>query len=150
MATGATLSVFATVANERALQEARFYYKIRPVNTIQRSFQVSQVKETAWYTVKIAEKYCGCRAWQRSGLPCVHAARALLELDVGGDPAACTSEVYSCANWVATYVATVKPVAPEDEWVANDDHRIVVLPPFDAVRRSGHLQTKRIASRGMD
>jgi len=150
-ASGAILSKFATVANKAALQSARFYYQIRPINTVEQSFQVSKVSEMAWYTVRLRKKYCACRIWQRSGLPCVHVACALVELAVCGNPAAYTSEVYACEHWIAAYAATIQPVAPECKWVAAEgDKRLLVLPPYAEVCQSGHLVSRRMPSRGMD
>jgi hypothetical protein len=89
---GAILSKFATVANKRALQEACFYYQLRRVNTIEQSSQVLKVSKATWYTARLRNKYCTCRAWERSGLLCVHAACALINLAVCGNPAAYTSK----------------------------------------------------------
>ncbi|CAI9293435.1 unnamed protein product [Lactuca saligna] len=98
--------------------------------------------ESRWldvvYEVDLHKRTCGCRSWQQTGIPCVHAISAILCLNRN-------IEGY-VANWYTTqmfgscYMYNIKPINGHEMWPTNDMNTIL---PEKRRRMSGRPKINR-------
>ncbi|XP_074360664.1 uncharacterized protein LOC141700902 [Apium graveolens] len=103
-----------------------------------RTYQVFRVNEAECevltaempFVVDIQKRQCACQGWQLLGLPCSHAAAALLFCN----QIVCrfTESCYSAATYRNAYSETIHPVPDKRHWNQDDevsDLNIVIYPP---------------------
>ncbi|CAN0893143.1 hypothetical protein LINGRAHAP2_LOCUS17978 [Linum grandiflorum] len=93
------------------------------------------------FCVHVAQKKCSCRAWDLSGIPCVHAITCILS--EGMDPAQCISGWYSIKNFSLTYSNVMEPMDGPKLWPSSN-YEDVLPPAFRAM--PGRPKKKRILS----
>nr|KAJ0209863.1 hypothetical protein LSAT_V11C400185160 [Lactuca sativa] len=85
--------------------------------------------ESRWlnevYAVDLHKRTCGCRSWQPTGIPCVHAISAILCLN--GNIEEYVANLYTTKMFGRYYKYNVKPINGHEMWLANDMNTI--LPP---------------------
>ncbi|XP_027921419.1 uncharacterized protein LOC114179318 [Vigna unguiculata] len=82
--------------------------------------------------VNIGSHSCSCRDWQLNGIPCSHAAAALISCRK--DVYAFTHKSFSVASYRNTYAESIHYIPAKLEWSkieksAMDDNMVVVRPP---------------------
>lgn len=103
-----------------------------------RTYQVFRVNEAEYqvlsaevpFIVDIQKRQCACQRWQLLGLPCSHAAAALLFCN----QIVChiTESCYTAATYRHAYSETIHPVPDKRKWNQADDIsdlNIVINPP---------------------
>ncbi|GMJ05648.1 MUSTANG 3 [Hibiscus trionum] len=98
--------------------------------------------------VNIGKHSCSCRDWQLYGIPCSHAAAALLSCRK--DVYAFTEKCFTVANYQETYSEEIHPIPGKIEWrklgevpsTMNEDAQVVRPPKFR--RPPGRPEKKRI------
>ncbi|KAL4557094.1 hypothetical protein LXL04_035264 [Taraxacum kok-saghyz] len=94
---------------------------------IQRYWQVtpSGPEQYEVYAVDLEETTCRCRAWQLTGIACVHGIAAILFLN--GNPEDYVAVWFQTKVFSSSYRYTIKPVNGADMWANVDAHTI--FPP---------------------
>lgn len=83
--------------------------------------------------VNIGSHSCSCRDWQLNGIPCSHAAAALISCRK--DVYAYTQKCFTAASYKDTYAEGIHPIPGKLEWSKTDkstmdeDNVLVVRPP---------------------
>ncbi|KAG5023234.1 hypothetical protein JHK85_019576 [Glycine max] len=82
--------------------------------------------------VNIGSHSCSCRDWQLNGIPCSHAAAALISCRK--DVYAFSQKCFTAASFRDTYAETIHPIPGKLEWSKTgnssmDDNILVVRPP---------------------
>lgn len=83
--------------------------------------------------VNIGSHSCSCRDWQLNGIPCSHAAAALISCRK--DVYAYTQKCFTAASYKDTYAEGIHPIPGKLEWsktdksTMDDDNVLVVRPP---------------------
>ncbi|KAL4573219.1 hypothetical protein LXL04_020018 [Taraxacum kok-saghyz] len=77
------------------------------------------------YAVHLEHHTCGCRSWQLTGIPCVHAVAAILFLN--GNPEDYVAVWYTTSMFGSCYRYPIKPINGPDMWPTVDCNPI--LPP---------------------
>ncbi|KAI8569475.1 hypothetical protein RHMOL_Rhmol02G0282000 [Rhododendron molle] len=95
------------------------------------------------YRVDLKNKTCGCRRWELSGIPCVHAIAAYNKLDK--DPMDYVHSCYNVQTYLKTYGNVLGPINGRDMWPSSG-HQIL-LPP-DVKKRAG--KPKKVRRREPD
>lgn len=103
-----------------------------------RTYQVFRVNEAEYevlsaevpFIVDIQKRQCACQQWQLLGLPCSHAAAALLFCN----QIVCrfTESCYTVSTYRNAYSETIHPVPDKRHWNQDDevsDLNIVIYPP---------------------
>ncbi|GKB80141.1 reverse transcriptase domain-containing protein, partial [Tanacetum coccineum] len=93
------------------------------------------------YGVDLMNKVCGCRMWELSGVPCVHAMAGYLHLNK--DPDNEVSYWFSQDMWFNAYQFSIIPVPGTNLWKRNEHQ-----PPLPSIvrRMPGRPQKERIKS----
>ncbi|CAI9301786.1 unnamed protein product [Lactuca saligna] len=85
--------------------------------------------ESRWlnevYAVDLDKRTCGCRSWQLTGIPCVHAISVILCLN--GNTEEYVAIWYTTQMFGSCYRYNVKPINGRKMWPAKDMNTI--LPP---------------------
>ncbi|CAI9261002.1 unnamed protein product [Lactuca saligna] len=120
--------------------------KLSKIQTLQRfwrvvpsgyqQFEVRLLQDA--YAVDLGKKTCGCRGWQLTGYPCVHAYAAISNLN--RDPEDYVSPWLTTRMFCNAYLYTIKPLNGSDMW--PDVDYIKPLPP-KMRRMPGRPSTKR-------
>lgn len=98
--------------------------------------------------VNIGTRSCSCRDWQLYGIPCSHAAAALLSCKKNLYDY--TGKYFTVANYCETYSKQIHPVPDRGEWSKavdgrpDDDKRVVGPPKFR--RPPGRPEKKRLCA----
>ncbi|XP_031095038.1 uncharacterized protein LOC115999322 [Ipomoea triloba] len=79
-------------------------------------FEVKQGKHQ--FKVKLLERTCSCRAWDLSGIPCIHAVCAIF--DRKKDPVDYVHRCYSKEMYEMTYSHALEPINGELFWPRTD------------------------------
>ncbi|KAL4576182.1 hypothetical protein LXL04_012271 [Taraxacum kok-saghyz] len=77
------------------------------------------------YAVHLEHHTCGCRSWQLTGIPCVHAVAAILFLN--DNPEDYVAVWYTTSMFGSCYRYPIKPINGPDMWPTVDCNPI--LPP---------------------
>lgn len=90
------------------------------------------------FKVHLANKTCGCRKWELSGIPCIHAIASLnfLNLDIYDY----VHECYKVDTYLRTYNHFINPINGRDMWPTTDNPTL--LPP-DVQKRVGRPKKAR-------
>lgn len=90
------------------------------------------------FKVHLTNKTCGCRRWDLSGIPCIHAIAALnfLNLDIYDYVHDC----YKVDTYLSTYNHLMNPINGRDMWPTTDNP--ILLPP-DVQKRVGRPKKAR-------
>ncbi|XP_023761534.1 uncharacterized protein LOC111909973 [Lactuca sativa] len=95
-----------------------------------KQFEVLQCNER--YGVDLEKRECGCRCWQLTGIPCVHAICVISSLNL--DPEEFVAEWFTKSAFLRAYEYTIHPLNDSTLWPHMPDfHQI--LPP---IRRRLH------------
>jgi hypothetical protein len=78
------------------------------------------------YVVDLHNKTCGCRQWEMTGIPCVHAVSAIL-FDCG-EPEDYVHEYYSIEMYKKAYAPLIYLMPSEEQWVRGVGHDILEPP----------------------
>ncbi|KAI8546654.1 hypothetical protein RHMOL_Rhmol07G0136600 [Rhododendron molle] len=90
------------------------------------------------YRVNLINKSCGCRKWDISGVPCVHALASIKFLSQ--DPFNYVHECYKVDTYLKCYGNLLSPMNGRDLWPETDNP--FMLPP-DVKKRSGRPKKAR-------
>ena len=77
------------------------------------------------YDVNLNNKTCGCRAWQLTGIPCVHGVAAISYLNRNHEEY--VARWYTTAKFSSCYMYTIKPLNGSELWPQVDYTK--PLPP---------------------
>ncbi|KAK1316217.1 hypothetical protein QJS10_CPA05g01999 [Acorus calamus] len=91
--------------------------------------------------VRLDDKTCTCRAWQVTGLPCVHAA-ALITRIRGLDICDFVDEVYTVQRFRETYVVPIAPMPSKEFW--DRVHLPFIVQPPRLYKQRGRPRKNRI------
>ncbi|KAK1312845.1 hypothetical protein QJS10_CPA07g00549 [Acorus calamus] len=91
--------------------------------------------------VRLDDKTCTYRAWQVTGLPCVHAA-ALITRIRGLDICDFVDEVYTVQRFRETYVVPIAPMVSKEFW--DKVHLSFTVQPPRLHRQRGRPRKNRI------
>lgn len=80
------------------------------------------------FSVDIGEKTCSCRAWQLSGIPCLHAIAALAHLNISAE--SYVSLWYKSDMFLNAYRYNIQPINGSAMW-PNTDY----TPPLPPKKR---------------
>ncbi|CAI9284859.1 unnamed protein product [Lactuca saligna] len=92
------------------LEEIRLYWDVIPSG--EEEYEVKLAHEV--YAVHLESKTCGCRAWQLSGIPCVHAIAAILYLN--GNAEDYVAVWFKTSMFGSCYRYPVKPINGANMW----------------------------------
>nr|KAJ0199702.1 hypothetical protein LSAT_V11C600310170 [Lactuca sativa] len=108
------------------MKEEQRYWDVIPSG--EEEYEVKLAHEV--YAVHLESKTCGCRAWQLSGIPCVHAIAAILYLN--GNVEDYVAVWFKTSMFGSCYRYPVKPINGANMWpdVLFDP----ILPPRPTVR----------------
>ncbi|GAB2271901.1 hypothetical protein Dimus_038940 [Dionaea muscipula] len=70
------------------------------------------------YRVEMVNRYCSCRRWKLSEIPCVHAISCLNFLCK--DPLGFVDECYSVSTYLRTYEKLILPINGKEDWPVVD------------------------------
>ncbi|KAH7862346.1 hypothetical protein Vadar_003544 [Vaccinium darrowii] len=90
------------------------------------------------YRVDLVNRTCGCRKWDMSGIPCVHALASIKFLQQ--DPFDYVHEWYKVSTYLKCYENLLSPINGRDLWPETNNP--VMLPP-DVKKRSGRPKKAR-------
>ncbi|KAH7863402.1 hypothetical protein Vadar_017045 [Vaccinium darrowii] len=90
------------------------------------------------YRIDLEKKTCGCRRWELSGIPCVHAITGYNHLD--RDMVDYIHDCYKVRTYLATYSNFLTPMNGKDMW-PNEGYP-TLLPP-DVKKRAGRPKKAR-------
>lgn len=90
------------------------------------------------YRVDLQRKTCGCRKWETSGIPCVHAMASIKLMQQ--DPFDYVHECYKVDTYLKCYGNFLSPINGRDLWPQTDQP--LMLPP-DVKKRSGRPKKAR-------
>nr|KAJ0193800.1 hypothetical protein LSAT_V11C800405990 [Lactuca sativa] len=79
------------------------------------------------YVVDLNQRACGCRSWQLTGIPCVHAISAISSLNL--DVEAFVSNSYTKASFLSSYEYNIHPLNDNSEW-PHVEGLHTILPPL--------------------
>nr|KAJ0213335.1 hypothetical protein LSAT_V11C400182760 [Lactuca sativa] len=79
------------------------------------------------YAVNLNQRACGCRSWQLTGIPCVHAISAISSLNL--DVEAFVSNSYTKASFLSSYEYNIHPLNDSSEW-PHVEGLHTILPPL--------------------
>ncbi|KAL7585933.1 uncharacterized protein LOC111921312 [Lactuca sativa] len=79
------------------------------------------------YVVDLNQRACGCRSWQLTGIPCVHAVSAISSLNL--DVEAFVSNSYTKASFLSSYEYNIHPLNDSSEW-PHVEGLHTILPPL--------------------
>ena len=74
------------------------------------------------YKVEVGKHACGCRKWDLSGIPCVHAIAAINFLNK--DPLNFVHDYYKCETYIKTYEHLLSPINGKDLWPVVDSSHL--------------------------
>ncbi|GKA20261.1 zinc finger, PMZ-type containing protein [Tanacetum coccineum] len=78
-------------------------------------YQVVEVRtRDEAYGVNLITRECGCRLWNLSGVPCIHAVATFMHFKLNPDIR--VSTWYSQSKWFDTYQFSIKPVYRSKMW----------------------------------
>ncbi|CAH1419725.1 unnamed protein product [Lactuca virosa] len=96
-------------------------------------------KGTRW-EVNLDKRKCGCRVWQVTGVPCVHAATFIaFTRDANWDQY--VDQYFSIEKFKEAYAFKITPMSGKDQWIKKDGEKI--YPPL-MKRPSGRPKKNRI------
>ncbi|KAH7847184.1 hypothetical protein Vadar_022991 [Vaccinium darrowii] len=90
------------------------------------------------YRVDLVNGTCGCRKWDMSGIPCVHALASIKFLQQ--DPFDYVHEWYKVSTYLKCYENLLSPINGRDLWPETNNP--IMLPP-DVKKRSGRPKKAR-------
>ncbi|KAG5514248.1 hypothetical protein RHGRI_035599 [Rhododendron griersonianum] len=90
------------------------------------------------FKVHLTNKTCGCRKWDISGIPCIHAIAALSFLNM--DIFDYVHECYKVDTYLKTYNNLINPINGRDLWPTTENPTL--LPP-DVKKRVGRPKKAR-------
>lgn len=90
------------------------------------------------YKVYIDKRQCGCRKWDISGIPCIHAIAALGFNNL--EPLDYVHDCYRVDTYMRTYDNLMGPINGKDMWPSTDN--VKLLPP-DIKKRAGRPKKAR-------
>ncbi|KAH7867264.1 hypothetical protein Vadar_031047 [Vaccinium darrowii] len=76
------------------------------------------------YKVNIPNRYCGCRKWEISGIPCIHAIAALGFNNL--EPLGYVNDYYKVETYMKIYENTMGPINGKDMWPSTNN--VPLLP----------------------
>ncbi|GJU53116.1 zinc finger, PMZ-type containing protein [Tanacetum coccineum] len=91
------------------------------------------------YGVNLHTKQCGCRFWELSGIPCVHAMATYYHMNM--EPELGVNEFLSKQSWYNAYQYSIRPVHGSKLWKPCDNP--TPLPPIER-KRPGRPRKQRI------
>ncbi|CAI9292586.1 unnamed protein product [Lactuca saligna] len=103
------------------MKEEQRYWDVIPSG--EEEYEVKLAHEV--YVVHLESKTCGCRAWQLSGIPCVHAIAAILYLN--GNAEDYVAVWFKTSMFGSCYRYPVKPINGANMWL--DVLFDPILPP---------------------
>lgn len=89
------------------------------------------------FTVNIGHKACTCRAWDLTGIPCIHACLVMTFLNL--DPAELVVECYTVVKYLEAYRYGIEPLNGLKMWLTSEGYPVV--PPI--VRKMSGRPPKR-------
>ncbi|KAG9446180.1 hypothetical protein H6P81_012308 [Aristolochia fimbriata] len=92
-----------------AISDSRCYQVLR-ANEVE--FEIVSTERTN--IVDIRNRHCSCRRWQLFGLPCAHAAAALISC--GQDAYLFAEPCFTVASYRETYSQTIQPIPDRSLW----------------------------------
>ena len=95
------------------------------------------------YTVHIHNKTCDCREWQVTGIPCIHATVAIVQ--IGIDLESMVDEVYTTEMYKKCYDLAINPIVEYKFWEKSNENINVYPPVFK--KQSGRPKKKRYRGR---
>ncbi|KAH7854285.1 hypothetical protein Vadar_012096 [Vaccinium darrowii] len=90
------------------------------------------------YKVNLPNKQCGCKKWEISGIPCIHAIAAMGFNNL--EPLDFVDDCYKVETYMRTYDNTMGPINGKDMWPSIDN--VSLLSP-DVKKRAGRLKKAR-------
>lgn len=90
------------------------------------------------FKVDLRMKTCGCRRWELTGIPCVHAIAAYNKLEL--DPMDHVDDWYKVDTYLSTYDNLLGPINGRELWPTTDGPKL--LPP-DVKKRAGRPKKAR-------
>lgn len=94
------------------------------IHTARNNLHEVELKEVI-VSVDMNKHTCGCRKWQMTGIPCVHAAAVIIKKKQKVEDY--VNDFYTVQRWQATYKDGIKPVEGMQLWPRLN--RLPVLPP---------------------
>ncbi|KAI3495861.1 hypothetical protein L1887_38207 [Cichorium endivia] len=97
------------------------------------------IQGTERYCVDLRKRECGCRIWQLTGIPCVHAMSAIASLNL--DAEQYVADCYKTETFLKAYAFNIHPLNDSSLWPQNPE----LDPPLPPRRRRlpGRPATKR-------
>ncbi|KAH7834888.1 hypothetical protein Vadar_020699 [Vaccinium darrowii] len=90
------------------------------------------------YKVYLDKRHCGCRKWDISGIPCIHAIAAMGFNNL--EPLDYVDDWYSVDTYLKTYDNLMGPINGREMWPSPDN--VELLPP-DVKKRPGRPKKAR-------
>ncbi|CAI9304143.1 unnamed protein product [Lactuca saligna] len=90
------------------------------------------------YAVDLIRRTCGCRRWQLTGIPCVHAVAAISSMNLNSEDY--VANCYSKATYLTCYAYIIHPLNDSSLWTQSEYTK--PLPPKSR-RLPGRPSTKR-------
>nr|KAJ0200081.1 hypothetical protein LSAT_V11C600339600 [Lactuca sativa] len=79
------------------------------------------------YVVDLNQRSCGCKGWQLTDIPCVHAISTISSLNL--DVEAFVSNSYTKASFLSSYEYNIHPLNDSSEW-PHVEGLLTILPPL--------------------
>ncbi|CAM8892115.1 unnamed protein product [Rhodiola kirilowii] len=98
-------------------------YQVLRANEVE--FEVVSTERTN--IVDIRSRICSCRRWQLYGLPCAHAAAALLSC--GQNAQMFADPCFTVASYRETYSQMIYPIPEKSEWMVMGECSEAMQPP---------------------
>lgn len=137
-------SVLAPSAEKRMVEAINHASAYRVLRSDEVEFEVLSAVRS--YIVNIGGRSCSCRDWQLYGIPCSHAAAALISCRK--DVYAYTEKCFTVASYRDAYAEGIHPITGKLQWRKTDestmDDDILVVRPPKFRRPPGRPEKKRI------
>ncbi|XP_071700600.1 uncharacterized protein [Rutidosis leptorrhynchoides] len=101
--------------------------------------------------VDVAQRTCGCKRWQLTGMACKHAVATFWNMEKNnqdvGVPEVWVDQVYWLDTWIATYNYTITPVNGRSKWEKSNGQEATLTAP---IRRATAGRPKKNRRKEMD
>ncbi|CAO2199536.1 unnamed protein product [Urochloa humidicola] len=109
-----------------AIADSRCYQVLR-ANKVE--FEIVSSERTN--IVDTQARFCSCRRWQIYGIPCAHAAAALLSC--GEDPRLYAHDCFSVMKYRETYSQPIFPIPDRNQWISSSSGLQGVISKADVM-----------------
>ncbi|CAN6458751.1 unnamed protein product [Victoria cruziana] len=144
-------SMFVPSIEKRLSETLSYARRCQVFQANEVEFEVLSTQGT--HGVNVCDRYCSCRGWQIYGIPCTHAAAALLSCQQ--DVHQFVNKCFTAENYRKAYSEPIHPIPDKSLWMrpsdgsekrAGSDDDMVVHPPLS--RRSlGQPPKKKVRTK---